>query len=530
MKASLPAMPSAAVGLLLEDVQAASRSARAEAVRPSPVPIRLHRTVKENLVMKTHRLFSRASFVFLFTVFCLFAFQTIANGPPGALAASGNSSPSSPPSTPFIIVNTTSDVSDFGGAQQVRDLPGEDGLVSLREAIIASNNTPGAHWIVFQIPTGDLGFDGTVFTIRPFPQQLPAITGEGLNIDGSTQTLFSGNTNRVGPEVVLDGILLDPSDAWEPRGLVILSENNRVHSLVIHTFTIGIEIVGPLAIGNVLTGCFIGTDATGKVPLPNSLCGNTNVCYGVTSSSGASYNRIGGPRPSDRNLISGIGRPPNGTGGVGIMMENSENLGTTGNAILGNLIGTDITGKDAIGNDEGIHIGSGITNTLIENNVIAFNSWRGIIINDPSYPDVPYSTGNRISRNSIFCTHYERGIDIGSGADDPGDYDLGTNNWMNRPILASAKVTQGRLVVKGMIDTQKPESVTIEFFANPVPFPGGNISGYGEGAIYLGKKRPDSRGAFTVFLPAFPIGTLISATATDANGNTSEFAFNAEVN
>ena len=46
-------------------------------------------------------------------------------------------------STPDIIVNTTSDVADFGGNQQVADLPGPDESVSLREAIMAANNTPG---------------------------------------------------------------------------------------------------------------------------------------------------------------------------------------------------------------------------------------------------------------------------------------------------------------------------------------------------------------------------------------------------
>jgi hypothetical protein len=504
----------------------------AEAARPSPIPIRLHKTRKENLVMKTHRLFSKASLVFLFTVFCLFAFQTIANGPPGALAASGNSSPSSPPSTPYIIVNTTSDVSDFGGAQQVRDLPGEDGRVSLREAIIASNNTPGAHWIAFQIPTGDLGFDGTVFTIRPFPQQLPTITGEGLNIDGSTQTLFSGNTNKVGPEVVLDGSLLIPyPDTEGPNGLEILSANNRIHCLVIHTFSIGIEIVGAFAFRNSVTGCFVGTDAAGKVALPNELCGSpTKVCYGVTSRFGASYNVMGGPRPSDRNLISGIGYP-DGVGGVGVFVENTGQQGViTGNAILGNLIGTDITGKTAIGNSTGIQIKCGTTNTLIENNVIAFSLFSGVQIDDPCNDGGgPYSTGNRISQNSMF-SNVGSGIGlIGKAGNDPGDVDTGPNNLMNSPDLTSAKAMPGRLVVKGTIDTPNPQTVTIEFFANPVPIPGGHPSGYGEGAIYLGKKRPDSRGTFTVFLPAFPIGTIISATATDANGNTSDFACNAEV-
>lgn len=66
---------------------------------------------------------------------------------------------------PDIIVSATSDVVDFGGAQQISDLPGPDGVVSLREAITAANNTTGPNVIGFNIPTNDPGFDGSVFTI-----------------------------------------------------------------------------------------------------------------------------------------------------------------------------------------------------------------------------------------------------------------------------------------------------------------------------------------------------------------------------
>ena len=41
-----------------------------------------------------------------------------------------------------ITVDTPSDVIDFSGAQTVADLPGPDGKVSLREAGLASDNTP----------------------------------------------------------------------------------------------------------------------------------------------------------------------------------------------------------------------------------------------------------------------------------------------------------------------------------------------------------------------------------------------------
>jgi hypothetical protein len=54
---------------------------------------------------------------------------------------------------PDIIVTTTSDEVDFGGLQQECDLPGSDGVVSLREDLIAANNTPGPQVIAFNVPT-----------------------------------------------------------------------------------------------------------------------------------------------------------------------------------------------------------------------------------------------------------------------------------------------------------------------------------------------------------------------------------------
>ena len=66
-----------------------------------------------------------------------------------------------------IIVTGTTDASDFGGAQRVSDLPGPDGVVSLREAFTAANNTPGPQLIAFGIPRNDGGFSDGVFRIRP---------------------------------------------------------------------------------------------------------------------------------------------------------------------------------------------------------------------------------------------------------------------------------------------------------------------------------------------------------------------------
>ena len=139
---------------------------------------------------------------------------------------------------------------------------------------------------------------------------------------------------------------------------------------------------------------------------------------------------------------------------------------------------------------------------------------------------------NRITRNSIFGNH-ALGIDLdalenenGVNPIDPGDGDIGPNTALNFPVLTSAFAMPGRLVVKGSINTPKPRAITLEFFANPLPEPGSDPSGHGEGKFYLGTGKPNVNGDFTVALPPMPAGTLITATATDVKGNTSEFAAN----
>src|SRR5204863_475631 len=82
----------------------------------------------------------------------------------------------------------------------------------------------------------------------------------------------------------------------------------------------------------VIQGNFIGTDASGTQKLGNGT-------FGITFQSGAVANMVGGSTSGARNVISG-----NGSTGVGFY------IGATGNQILGNLIGTDYTGTQKLGN------------------------------------------------------------------------------------------------------------------------------------------------------------------------------------
>lgn len=475
-------------------------------------------------------------------------------------------------SIPDILVSTTSDVVDFSGAQQVADLPGADGVVSLREAIIASNNTAEPQVIGFNIPTSDVGFDGTVFTIRPQNSTLPPLSDHATTIDGHTQTLFTGDTNSLGPEVVLDG-----SQAGPGSGILIFrSSYNILRGLVIHSFEeaavqFGFDPNEPTVTpdNNRVVQCYIGTDETGSI-----LRGNGWQGIAVNGRG----NIIGGSGPAEGNLISGntiagvdignmaidtrlegnlIGTDRTGTLalgniGLGVLISGGSNsviggaaetsrniisgniehgvaITGSGNRVEGNFIGTDITGENPLPNNVGIQIVFDATRNVILRNRIAFNLSDGIAVGFSA-------TRNRISGNSIF-SNAGLAVDLGNGGaddfhgdgvtpNDPADNDSGPNHLINFPTLTSAHAAPGRLVVHGEIDIPKPKTVLIEFFANAVPTPGGDPSGHGEGEIFLGTGRPNSRGRFTVPLPPLPVGVLISATATDADGNTSEFARN----
>jgi hypothetical protein len=331
---------------------------------------------------------------------------------------------------PAIVVNTTRDVMDVPANAQVTQLPGPDKLVSLREAIIAANNTPGPQDIAFNIPKSDAGFDGKVFRMA-VNSALPTLTGGGTAIDATTQTLATGDTNPLGPEVVLDG----RSAGRIVDGLTVTSSLNVVRGLVINNFSgSGVKIVGA-AIQNLVIGNYIGTDETGAQARPNQF-------YGViVASNGSQANLIGGTAAEDRNLISGnqshgialnfptfdnrivgnyigtnaAGTAPVPNGGNGIFLASvRENLigGTTpgslnlisgngrngvsiesglNNQVLGNSIGVDVTGTQALPNGlDGVIVSSGSDTTLIgglgpfARNLISSNMLNGIEVSSNS--------------------------------------------------------------------------------------------------------------------------------------------------
>lgn len=144
------------------------------------------------------------------------------------------------------------------------------------------------------------------------------------------------------------------------------------------------------------------------------------------------------------------------------------------------------------------------------------------------------SERNRITRNSIH-SNFLTGIELDAldgwwslNEFDPGDGDVGPNTSINYPVLETAVTNPGRMIVTGYVDTGNPRPLIVEFFAGP-PYMPGEPYALGETVQYLGKVNLVDTSTFSAVLPPVPAGMWITATLTDALGNTSDISLPVEV-
>jgi hypothetical protein len=292
---------------------------------------------------------------------------------------------------------------------------------------------------------------------------------------------------------------------------------NRTDGIELAIFNFGI---------NTVQGNFIGTDPTGSFAIPNDLNG-INI-------SGRS-NVIGGTRPEARNVISGNGGDCGGCGGSGILIIDYGNGTTThGNTVQGNYIGINAARNAPLPNSfAGISISNAFSNTIggsggDAGNVIAYNGSSGIVIAGSNS-----ATSNQIRTNAIFSNE-RLGIDLGFNGvtpNDVGDADTGVNKLQNFPVVRSVTTGGGSTTIQGTLNSTPNTSFFIDLFASDYC----DFSGYGEGQSPLGyiTAFTDASGNAS-FVATFngdlATGQVVTATATDGLGNTSEFSVCHEVN
>jgi hypothetical protein len=132
-------------------------------------------------------------------------------------------------------------------------------------------------------------------------------------------------------------------------------------------------------------------------------------------------------------------------------------------------------------------------------------------------------------RNAIF-SNGGLGIDLGDDgvtANDFRDADTGPNLRQNYPTIEGVALDEVRATIRLRLGTNTVRTYRIELFVSSSPDP----SGYGEGARFLGDVEVSRNSLFeqvtaTISVPSaqLPPRGWLTATATDENGNTSEFS------
>jgi CSLREA domain-containing protein len=387
-----------------------------------------------------------------------------------------------------FTVNTTADGDD--GNCNVANC-------TLREAINAANTGGGTDTVAFSIAGSG------PHTIQP-TTPLPANTGTDTAIDGRTEPDYAFT-----PVVELDGSLAGVGAS----GLVFNSGGGQVRGLAINRFAAdGIK-------SNANFGAFqhnyIGTDVTGTVDL-----GNGGDGIEVADSSN---NLVGG--------LAGQGNVISGNGGAGVRFDDTTPSNTMDNEVMGNLIGTDASGEDPLGNG-GAGVDSGLSTGEVfigdpggppgGENVIAYNGAQGIL-----------ATGafTQIRGNSIF-SNTGLGIDLagdGVTANDPDDADTGPNTLLNTLVVDTVVDDGSQIHATATVDLDPATSGIVQAFVYASD--SCDPSGSGEGERFLGSVQgtalpENGEYEFSASVPSFLVdpNDAYTAVVEDDGVGSSEFS------
>lgn len=280
----------------------------------------------------------------------------------------------------------------------------------------------------------------------------------------------------------------------------------------------GIYIQGQGSFGNIVIGNYVGTDYTGK----RSVFNNSDAIYIINA-------------PSNIIGVAGGGNVISGNNFVGLTFDGA---GSVGNVARGNIIGMTADCSQTLGNAlHSIEITGGASyNTIGGTSVNEGNIITGA--RAPGYDGIRIRDGcigNRIQRNSIFGNGGATGLGIdlsvdGVSVNDIGDSDSGANNLQNFPILSTVYGNY-KVAISGALNSLPNQVYTIDFYYNFLS----KQSGCGEGQFWLGSTNvlTDNSGNVNfqvVFTNTVLTTGYVCATATDLNGNTSEFGSNIVLN
>ncbi len=150
-------------------------------------------------------------------------------------------------------------------------------------------------------------------------------------------------------------------------------------------------------------------------------------------------------------------------------------------------------------------------------NIIDGNGLDGVVVTS--------GTKNRIAGNSILG-NAGLGINLGTDqvtANDAGDADPGANDLQNFPVLTVAEPTATGTAIRGTLNAQANKTYQIELFSSPATTPLAKVAG--QTFLQRVAVTTDANGNANLSTDlTTAITGYITATATDDQGNTSEFA------
>ncbi len=298
-----------------------------------------------------------------------------------------------------ITVNVGDDAVDFPAPQTVAQLPGPDGRLSVAEAVIAANNTPGPQTIAFAIPVSEwMTLFTDVAVIRL--ENMLYVSGDDTTFDFTTQVALTGDTNPDGNEVGFyyagppSGIpcLWIAADNCLVRGLDVALGNNfgngvwvtGNHNRVIGCTTTALIIRGDYGggafntIGGALPGegnsftdgCDILSDSDNNLVVGNIFRWGLRLS-GDTFWGTCDNNRIGGPSAAERNNFAGKGYYGEEGFPTGTQLEIYHAVDTV---VENNFVGTTpdgsmkLPGRSGTG---GIAVFAGSVGTVIRDNLVS---------------------------------------------------------------------------------------------------------------------------------------------------------------
>jgi len=372
----------------------------------------------------------------------------------------------------------------------------DSGPGSLRQALLdlhAPSVCPRPCTVIFNMEKPSKTGYWTIEPLSPLPLVGPPFQ---IAIDATTQTMYGGDTNPYGPEIILSG-----ASAGMTAGLRVLGPasgpgvvnadiairgfgfQNWQWAAVSISGAFGLYLQPIRLSGIAIVENYFGLDALGRSPAPNA----TAIVMGLVADAVIANNVISG---NDQGIS--VGASPRVQ-------------------IVKNNIGMDAMRTRTIGNAAvGVRFLNGVEESVVERNLIAGHK-VAVTVEGMS------SQGNAIYRNQMFDNGF--GIDLQSDGPTPNDttdLDSGPNDLQNRPVL---RLSSG--VLRGELDSTPRSDFDIDIYETDSP-------ASNQGRRYLGTVVVTTDGSglagFSFMVPVGS-GPYYTATATgDSNRSTSEFS------